>query len=826
MRLSTIIAFLAIGFGAAFGQSYFEFTADPSFVVGSTATQARATGHLIGSPLPEIVCTQGSSTILIVNIDNPGGPSTMSLSCPANVQSIAVEDIDGDGVDEIIVGRNTSPGNQSGVSIFRSTAPGSYVRTDLAASPAFATSGRVSAVDVTGDGLRDLIWGPRVFPNIGGGNFGPSTLVNSVVPTNSSVAPGDLDGDGDMDLVASYIVSGATTNFYARVLRNNGAGVFTLLGQVNIGGGVIQGFVRIGDFTNDGRDDVLMTGRNGFDVMKARVFAGTASAALSIQPLFESCAENLAGPALADFDGNGALDFASFLRYSDAKFMLFAGNGGGMLGQNVGPGTNHASSSGAAAECVSADFDGDGDPDLAYVSQGSQPPSVRVFRNISNQPSSLSLGVVGTSSATYGVVPGMQVNRNVVFRYDDGAGGFINANAHWATSSFTSTSVTPTLACDSPNIGSNSVGSMTQSFDVPVGSTGTFIATTTSPEGLSTSTMYVVSPSLTVVSGAGQVVCAGQQTPLPVVVNLTANGIPIAGATVEFEAVTTSYIPLTFFPSNAVVTDALGNAQVYVSSVVTGSRPIRAVLRGPTGGAFATPSIAFSAQGPVTVTNISGDNQAAGWPDVYAEPLVAEFRGCTGEPLAGANVLVSVSPWASATTFAVGPVHFTDANGRTSIVIQRIGNAPDFVVTLTLANGTVSTQWGTTFNLKTRSLTATGAPTTVTMSYKHVTPNVPLLFVVDVANGTPPTAISTPFGPIYTSILSPSPNLVYSDGLGIFGPPDPTLITGPTGDWVSTFPRPVPAIGVTFTAQVYGYDASYPDIFDAYFVSNWANFTL
>ena len=69
----------------------------------------------------------------------------------------------------------------------------------------------------------------------------------------------------------------------------------------------------------------------------------------------------------------------------------------------------------------------------------------------------------------------------------------------------------------------------------------------------------------------------------------------------------------------------------------------------------------------------------------------------------------------------------------------------------------------------------------------------------------PASPLITPFGEIHTSILSPGPAFAALDGLGLFGPPDPTAVADPGQFLVATIPAGTPP-GLTLVVQFYGLD--------------------
>ncbi|MGI4874533.1 MAG: FG-GAP-like repeat-containing protein [Janthinobacterium lividum] len=120
----------------------------------------------------------------------------------------------------------------------------------------------VALGDVDGDGDLDLVTANAssstvsVRLNNGAGTFGGGTDV-AVGSGPVSVALGDVDGDGDLDLVTANNKASGT----ARVRLNNGAGTFA--GGTDPAVGSSPGKITLGDVDGDGDLDLLTVGWGG-----------------------------------------------------------------------------------------------------------------------------------------------------------------------------------------------------------------------------------------------------------------------------------------------------------------------------------------------------------------------------------------------------------------------------------------------------------------------------------------------------------------------------------------------------------------------------------
>jgi hypothetical protein len=99
----------------------------------------------------------------------------------------------------------------------------------------------------------------KVYMNEGNNKFKEQTSISLVGLTTSSAAWGDYDNDGDLDIL---ITGGSSSKgYFAKIYRNDGGNTFTEQSNILIPG-VIEGSVAWGDYDNDGDLDILFSGYN------------------------------------------------------------------------------------------------------------------------------------------------------------------------------------------------------------------------------------------------------------------------------------------------------------------------------------------------------------------------------------------------------------------------------------------------------------------------------------------------------------------------------------------------------------------------------------
>ncbi|GAA3971381.1 hypothetical protein GCM10022407_16490 [Hymenobacter antarcticus] len=199
-------------------------------------------------------------------------------------RSVAVGDVDGDGDLDLLtanVGSNT-------VSVRLNDGTGNFTAPATNANPAVgANPASVAVGDVDGDGDLDLLTANAGSGNVsvrlndGTGNFtAPATNPDPAVGSGPfSVAVGDVDGDGDLDLLTANF-SGNTVS----VRLNDGTGNFTAPAtNANPAVGSFPYSVAVGDVDGDGDLD-LLTANNGANTVSVRLNQAAAPGLTSLSP--------------------------------------------------------------------------------------------------------------------------------------------------------------------------------------------------------------------------------------------------------------------------------------------------------------------------------------------------------------------------------------------------------------------------------------------------------------------------------------------------------------------------------------------------------------
>ncbi|HWP81242.1 MAG TPA: FG-GAP-like repeat-containing protein [Bacteroidota bacterium] len=220
------------------------------------------------------------STLTVSVLRNQSSPGSISLQSRVPFASgnglypVAVGDIDGDGAADIVV-TNQSDNN---VSVLRNTSTPSTI--SFAARVNFVTGttpGGIGIGDLDADGKLDLVIANRNSntisllrntSSIGAPSFAPKAD-STTGSYPASVALGDINGDGKLDVVVTN-----ASSYTLSVFRNTSSGSISLSSRVDFATGIYPWGVIVADLTEDGKPDigVASSGSNQLSLYRNTIF--------------------------------------------------------------------------------------------------------------------------------------------------------------------------------------------------------------------------------------------------------------------------------------------------------------------------------------------------------------------------------------------------------------------------------------------------------------------------------------------------------------------------------------------------------------------------
>ena len=533
-----------------------------------------------------------------VLLGNGTGGFTAAIGNPFGVGAgpinLVAGDFDGDGKLDLAVANHS--GNS--VTVLLGDGTGNFGPAGNGPFPAGSGPISIAVGDFNGDGKLDLAIADEASSNNltvllgdGTGNFtaaSGSPFTAGALPV--SVAAGDFNGDGKLDLVVANI-----NTHTVRLMLGDGTGKFTEAGGSPYVTGSEPYSVAVGDFNGDGKLD-LATANFGANTVTVLLGDGTGKFTYDIGNPYPAGTDPYS-VAVGDFNGDGKLDLA-VANYGGNNVTMLLGDGtGGFAAASGSPLTVGSGPTSVAA----GDFNGDGMVDLVTPNYLSDNVTVLLGELITSASisSSVNPSTYGQAVSFTATMTPMGATGSVQFAVDGAnLGSPVAVSGGMATSATLSTlpagshSVTANFTGSSPMALSSS-GTLSGGQEVnPAAVTAIVTAANKTYDGTTAATITSCTLSGVLATDTGNVTCAAGAASF-------SNASPGYGKTVTATGITLSG------PAKGDYT--LSSTMASATATITGTTAITGVNSTTADGAYgigSTIAITIVFSGAVTVTGV------------------------------------------------------------------------------------------------------------------------------------------------------------------------------------------------------------------------------
>jgi hypothetical protein len=333
-----------------------------------------------GDGIPDLVVANAGngadSFVVSVLFGNGDGTFQPPVEYQAGEEpvSIVVADFNGDGIADLAVADDNCPYDPCPggyLSVLLGNADGTFQ------APSYYGSWRgavlsIATGDFNGDGKLDLVvadmYGSTVGVLLGKGDgtFGPQREFRTGHAT-ASVAVGDFNGDGKLDIVSANFCGKSPTcqngPGTVSILLGNGDGTFRSHVDYQTGNNPLS--VAVGDFNGDGKTDLAVADSASRDSQYSAVSVLLGNGDGTFQKHVDYSVGSIPlAVTVTDINGDGRQDLA-VANGGNKTVSVLLGNGDGTFQPHV----DYATGNGTAS-VVAADLNGDGKTDLVTANYG------------------------------------------------------------------------------------------------------------------------------------------------------------------------------------------------------------------------------------------------------------------------------------------------------------------------------------------------------------------------------------------------------------------------------------------------------------------------